>query len=235
MKKNMKELLHSKKVKLALTGTALAVMGLGTTYAWWTASTETSSTVTFGTLKMKTDFPGLSDQVDYEPGLYLDSDGTIENTGTQPLLAKVSNGSEIQFALDADGNAIADADKKSEAVDPNAIQLIIQPTNYEEAETNCWYTDDSGSLYALVDAGATATLHVTENFDGEKCTNQYQGAVVKAKIKVDATQVQPEQAKSQFGTDMEDNGFRPYDGRTRSDNSAYREKAMNFLHKMLNR
>lgn len=243
MNKKMKKMLHSKKTKLVLTGAALVTMGLGTTYAWWTANTETSNTVTMGSLSIKADFPGLVDKTAFEPGLDVDSTGTIENTGSVEAFVQVKNDSQIQFALTADGTAIADADRKFEAVDPEAVQTDFTPV-IDEKQTNAyWYNDPSGNLYCMMDPGSKVTVSAAENFDGEKCDNHYMGAVVKTRIATETAQAQTAPVQAQFNFDLgeitdyvSDHASDPdsADGVSFKTND-YHVRAMKHLHEMMDR
>lgn len=238
MNKKMKKILHSKKAKLVLTGAALVTMGLGTTYAWWTANSETSNSVTMGSLSVKADFPGFADATGVEPGLYVESNGTITNDGSIDSLTKISPDSQIQFTQNADGSAIAEADKKFEAVDPKAVVFSYLPSADPSADESFWFQDSAGALYALIKPGQSLKLNVKENFVGDAMDNHYQGAVVKTTIKEDTSQAQDEAAKASFGVDQ--NALHLYESKIQKrggvDNSAaYKEKAMARLHEVMSR
>lgn len=238
MNKKMKKMLHSKKAKLVLTGAALAAMGLGTTYAWWTASSETSSTVTMGQLSVKADFPGFKDETAVEPGLDAESDGTITNNGTVDSLTKITPDVRIEFAQTADGTAIAEGDRKFEAADPKAVVFSYLPSIDQSSDESFWMQDKDGNLYALIKAGQSLKLHVAENFIGDEMDNHYQGAVIRTVIREDTAQPQDGAVKAQFGVDQTgmdfyDNGIQKRGGADTA--GAYKERCMKHFHEIMSR
>lgn len=233
MNANLKKAIRSKKTKLVLTGAALLTMGLGTTYAWWTASSETSNTVSMGTLDVKAAFDGLEDVTDYEPGLDVEGNGVIENKSTMIAYVKVSSDSTIKFA-----------DKtEEEAIDPKAIQTTFTPVIDENDSDVYWFNDPAGNLYAMMNPGAAAKVSVTENFTGDTVGNEYMGAVVTTKIKTDSTQALPGAVQAEFNFDMGTAIDYPTKNASNPDPSAgpayktndYHTRAMKALHDAMNR
>lgn len=236
MKNKLKTLMHSKLVKVIITGVAIGTVGIGSTYAWWTAESEAAYTVKTGKMNVKADFTNIENETGYEPGLYVKGDGTIMNTGSVDALVKVSDNSKIKFAYDTDENAIPSDARVFEEVDPSAIVMDILPTIDDSQEDAFWYTGSNGDLYVLMIPGSQVSTHVTQNFLGDKLDNRYMSAVVNTKLKANATQAIEEASLANFDESMEN--LTPYDGnpmdKTFSTND-YATRAMEFLNDMTNK
>jgi hypothetical protein len=204
MKKSFKQLIASKKVKLLLTGAAVITMGVGTTYAWWTAESSDATQIVMGAMNVKTDFSGLKDQVGFEPGLTNEGNGSITNTGSIESLVKINSDSQIEYVLNSDGTAIEQANRKFQALDPNAIKVTFTPTIDESNVDGFWFTDSEGNAYALLEPGASLNVAVVEEFTGEGIGNQYMNAVVKTNVKANAAQALDSAAQASFGISMDD-------------------------------
>lgn len=239
MKTNLKSIAKSKKGKLLLTGAALLAMGVGTTYAWWTAESSDSFQETMGTMSIKTDFSSIKDAVGYEPGLTVDGYGTVENTGSIDTFFKINADTQIQFAENADGTVIPEESRKFEAIDPNAVKVTFAPRINENETDSFWFKDSAGNLYGLVHTGDTLTADVHEDFSGESIDNHYMNAAVTTKIQAEASQALDAAAQAQFGVDL--GSLEVYEGPTAKSGesqqtmNAYKERAMKCLHEVMDR
>lgn len=196
-----KKISQNKQAKLMLIIATLILVSVGSTYAWWTASTTVEQKVTMGNLAIEADF-GKETHENYEPGTYAEINGVIKNTGTIPGLVRIENDSQITFAY-ADDNLTAIVDPKAEAVDPRAIGISYEPEdgNYGANADVMWFTHADGHKYLLMEPGSEVNVSIQINFNGELTTNKYMDALVEAKAKLKATQVIEGAISSEFGID----------------------------------
>lgn len=69
MEKIKKDILSNKKTRFFLTAITLLLVTIGSTYAWWTASTQVEQKVTMRNLAIEASF-APQDHTNYEPGTY---------------------------------------------------------------------------------------------------------------------------------------------------------------------
>lgn len=197
MFKNLK-----KSHKLILTGVALLIAVVGSTYAWWTASITHEQEVTMGKFKVTATFEEPDYLDDYEPGLTVELDGTIKNDGSIPALIKVASNSQVRF-----NQAGSDFQPAGEAV---ALNLL--PTN--NASQGYWFKDTSNRVYALLEAGQETNVTAEATLVGEKMGNEYDDATIKILAELQATQVLDGALASEFGITFDD--LSDYGSTTRS-------------------
>lgn len=199
MKKNK----LSNKTKIILTGVALLLSIVGTTYAWWNAKFETTQTVTMGNLTISGDFPQLETEL-YEPGTSAEMAGEIKNTGTIPALIRVENNSQIKFVYSEDALTLIPAsDRKFVSDQEGSVQLNLKPTsglyNDPNNSTAYWFKDGQNNMYLLLDPKGKVNVICTAYFDGDIMGSRYQEALIQVKTKMHATQVIDGAIKSEFG------------------------------------
>ena len=165
----------NRKYKLILTGVLLMLMTVGTTFAWWTASTSVKQEVKLGELSIQADFAELADNLNFEPGLSTEQTGTIKNTGSIDTIIMVENESKIKYAGTTD---FVDANQE-------AVQLSVKPNGGD----GYWYHDDKGATLLILAPGETATIMMTGLFVGDKMDNTYMNAEISLGGKLKATQV----------------------------------------------
>ncbi len=226
--------MHSKLTKVIITGVAIGSVGIGSTYAWWTAESEATYTVKTGKMSVKTDFTNIENQTEYEPGLNVEGDGIITNTGSVDALVKISDNSQIKFSRDENGDVIASEARVFEPADKEAIQMQITPQIDESIDDAFWFQGKNGDLYALMIPGSELVANIQQDFLGDQMDNHYMAAVVNTKLKANATQAIEEAVLSNFDESMND--LVPYeessDVKTFS-TSDYASRAMDFLHKVM--
>lgn len=235
----MKKKKLSNKTKIILTGLALVVSLVGTTYAWWNTQVESSHEVTMGNMKLEGNFPELESEV-YEPGTSLEADGTLKNKGTIPILVKLENKSQVKFAYRNDALAtIPQAEQKFEKDTVQAIKLTLAPKSGLYSDSNnpdvFWFSDPSGNRYILMDPGSELAVTTTANFDGSVMGAKYQDAVIKVNTNYRGTQVLEGAINSEFGINSSDLSILS-DTKARSITAdPHAVLGMNHLHDLLDR
>lgn len=199
----------SHKTKIILTGIALLLAIVGTTYAWWTASYKTEQTISMGNLKITGDFPKLTEVENYEPGTNIEIEGKIKNTGTIPAIIKVGNGSKIQFSYKDDQLTEIPKDEQKFVDDTdNAVQLSFKPTSgqYNDPKNDLafWFKDKNENIYLLLDPTGEIDITNIADFNEEVMGNKYQDSSIKVGAVLKATQVMDGAMKKEFGIDSSD-------------------------------
>lgn len=212
-----------KKFKLLLVGLALALVTVGSTYAWWTASQTVSQEVSMGNLNIAAQVKELKDPINYEPGLTTEQAGTIKNTGSIDAIVKIDSASKVQFA---DATEFV-------AADPEAVKLGIKPNGGK----GYWYNDPAGNTYLILSPNQQAKITVNGEFVGDKMGNEYMGAKIDLSGDLKATQVMEGAMLAEFGTDGSDLvDYVDPDAPTTFDAAAQGEsEAMQHLHQLLAR
>lgn len=186
-----------RKLMLFLTGIALVLVAIGGTYAWWTASVETKQKVSMGKLSLEANFAEIQDTVNYEPGLSVDIDGIIKNTGSIETIAKVTNSSSIKFAYADDGMTPILPENQTFVKDTEgAIQVAFGPGNDTDVY---WFKDQQNNVYALFEVGGIIDTTVTADLNGDVMGNKYQEAEIELGAKLQATQVLDGAIQAEFG------------------------------------
>lgn len=216
--------MKNKNIKLILAGLAVLLVTVGTTYAWWKASQSVTQKVTMGNLNISATFDELEDPINYEPGLDVEQDGNIENTGSIAAIVKVENTSQIKFS----------GESNFQEADKTAVQFSLKPNGGE----GYWYNDNSGNVYVLLDPAEKANVSGYTYFNGENMGNEYMNAEVKVSGKLKATQVIDGAIKTEFGIDASE--LREYSDPSSQVLNARKattanSEAMNKLHELLNR
>lgn len=206
--KKFYKLKDNKKFRLGLITIALLLVSVGSTYAWWTASTTVNQKVTMGNLKIEANFKEKS-FTNYEPGTYAEVEGTIRNTGTIPAFVKIENASKITFAYandeDATVNPIAVSDRVAVDADPTVVKINYEPQSgdYEDNAKVFWFEDTQGTKFLLMEPKSSIKVNINVDFDGSLTSNKYMDSVVDVKANIKATQVLKGAAQSEFGIDIE--------------------------------
>lgn len=223
--------------KIILTGIALLLAIVGTTYAWWTASYKTEQTIAMGSLKIDGDFPKLTEIDNYEPGTNVEIAGTIKNTGTIPAIIKIENGSRIQFVYKDDKfTKIPETEQEFVEDKENAVQLTFKPTselyNDPQNESAFWFKDQKERIYLLLEPEGKVAITNVAVFDGEVMGNKYQNSALKVGALLKATQVMDGAMKKEFGIDSSELEGLEDTGLSRKSNS---NRANERLAELLNR
>lgn len=227
----------SHSTKIILTGIALLLAIVGTTYAWWTASYKTEQTIAMGSLKIDGDFPKLTEIDNYEPGTNVEIAGTIKNTGTIPAIIKIENGSRIQFVYKDDKfTKIPETEQEFVEDKENAVQLTFKPTselyNDPQNESAFWFKDQKERIYLLLEPEGKVAITNVAVFDGEVMGNKYQNSALKVGALLKATQVMDGAMKKEFGIDSSELEGLEDTGLSRKSNS---NRANERLAELLNR
>lgn len=198
----------SRKNKLILTGIALLLAIVGTTYAWWTAKYEAVQEVTMGNLKIVGDFPELTDEDVYEPGTTVELNGTIKNAGSISAMIKIENGSQIKFQYSDDLlTPIPANDQKFVEDTDQMVQLNFEPEsglyNDPNSELAFWFTDKDNNTYLLLDPSGEVKVNNIAAFSGEM-GNKYQDSIIKVGAVLKATQVMDGALQKEFGVTSSD-------------------------------
>lgn len=143
-----------------------------------------------GNLSVTASFDEVPEPDGWEPGLYSELTGTIENTGSIDALVKVSNASTVKFAGSED----------FVAVDPQAVTLVMQPT----ADDTMWFKDTAGEAYVLLMPGEVATVAGVVTFVGEQMNNDYMNAQIQVVGDVTASQALDGASLANFGVSFAD-------------------------------
>lgn len=204
----MKKSKLSNKTKIILTGIALLLSIVGTTYAWWTAQFETTQNITMGNLNITGNFPQLEAAL-YEPGTSAEMSGEIKNTGTIPALIRLENNSQIKFVYSDDALTLIPAnDRKFVSDQEGSVQLSMKPTsglyNDPSNSTAYWFKDGQDNTYLLLDPKSKVEVVCTAYFDGGIMGARYQESLIQVKTKMRATQVLEGAIKSEFGINSQE-------------------------------
>lgn len=175
-------------------------------------------------LNISATFDELEDPINYEPGLVVEQDGNVENTGSIAAIVKVENTSQIKFS----------GESNFQEADKTAVQFSLKPNGGE----GYWYNDNSGNVYVLLDPAEKANVSGYTYFNGENMGNEYMNAEVKVSGKLKATQVIDGAIKTEFGIDASE--LREYSDPSSQVLNARKattanSEAMNKLHELLNR
>lgn len=203
MKKWYQNVKGNKKIKIILTGIALLLVTISSTYAWWTASTTVNQEVKMGNLKIEASFKEKN-HTNYEPGTYAEIGGTIKNTGSIPAMIKINNDSLITLAYsDDDLTPIPEANRSPEAIDGSVVKIKYEPQsgNYEDNTKVFWFSDTTGNKYLLMEPNSNVKIFINIEFDGPSMTNKYMDAVIDAKAQIKATQVMEGAIQTELGVD----------------------------------
>ena len=204
----MKKSKLSNKMKIILTGIALLLSIVGTTYAWWTAKFEATQNITMGNLTITGNFPQLEAAL-YEPGTSAEMNGDIRNTGTIPALIRLENDSQIKFVYSDDALTLIPAeDRKFVSDQQGSVKLTLKPVsgfyNDPNNSTAYWFKDGQDNVYVLLDPKTKVDIVSTAYFDGDRMGQRYQEALIQVKTKLHATQVLQGAIKSEFGIDSQE-------------------------------
>lgn len=201
MKRNM-----SYKMKLILTGIALLLAVVGTTYAWWTASYRTEETISMGNLKITGNFNKLTELENYEPGTTAELTGEIQNTGSIPTIIKVENNSLVQLAYsDENLTLIPEADREFVADQDGVVSLKFSPTSQDyESGPGFWFKDANENIYLLLDPKDKVEVMSLVYLDGDKMGNIYQDSRIKVGALLKATQVMEGAIQKEFDISTEE-------------------------------
>lgn len=203
---NVKKILMSKKLLLALNLTLVAVLALGATYAWFSSQVKgANNVIEMGRLSIGATFDVNVDEDLYEPGLDVVKDGTVSNQGTLAFIAKVDLDGTVTIRSDDSGNPLSYSyEIPISAVNGIDVGIDEDCLGYRydsDGSAFVWMTDPAtGDLYILMDGSLTADANFAVNFDGS-LGNLYQGASVNYAKGWLATQVSEGAILEYFGVD----------------------------------
>lgn len=185
--------LHS----LLLTASALTAVSIGSTYAWFTAADADTLNLSFGELGVKTEFTDLGeDGIGLEPGLTIESTGTIANTGSLYSLVKIENDSQVKYKSTSDFVPVPEG----------TISFEISPENdiYQDWDSGVlWFKDAQESIYLLMDPGSNVAVDVDGLLNGENIDNSFMGSKVNFNLTTKAVQALDEAVLSEFEIDLD--------------------------------
>lgn len=181
-----------KSHKLILTGLAIAIAVVGSTYAWWTARVTHEQEITMGKFKVTATFEEPAYLNDYEPGLTVELAGTIKNEGSIPAMIKVDSNSQVRF--NQPGSDFQPAN--------DAVSLNLLPTN--QGGAGYWFKDNNQLVYVLLEAGEETQVTAEALLVGDKMGSDYEDATIKILAELQATQVLDGALASEFGVTFDD-------------------------------
>lgn len=206
-----------RQIKIGLIGVLLLFMTIGTTYAWWTATTQVKQTINMGNLLIEAKMEKLSDDTNYEPGLTINQDGTVSNNGSIEAIIRVDSGSEGQSTA-----SVGNAKTRNQATN-----MIIRPTGGD----GYWFKDPNGEAYLLLSPGETAKVDFETTLIGEHINNEYNSSTLDIIADLKATQVLEGAILAEFGIDFE--SLVDYDTATSHNRSS--ESGIKVLRDLVNR
>ena len=177
------------------------MVSVGSTYAWFTANDTATMDISMGELGVQTDLEALADDdgIDLEPGLNVETNGSIENTGSLYAMVKIEDDSQVTYK----------DTEEAVPVPENTVDFSFVPEsgNYEDWDNGIvWYTDGNGGTYLLMDPAATVALDVTADLNGEAIDNSFMGADVTFKINAHAVQALEGAVSSEFDVELASEG-----------------------------
>lgn len=178
--------MSKKRINILLAGMLLLVISVGATFAWWTASTQVTQTINMGNLAIEATVEQLGDNENYEPGLTVEQDGTVTNTGTIETLISVDSSSTVES-------------KGSEGTE-TAISIAFKPLGGD----GYWFKDASGRAYVLLSPGETAEVEIVSSLNGSDMDNTYMDSTVNIVGDFHATQVLDGALEAEFGIVVDD-------------------------------
>jgi len=212
----MKSFFTSKKT-LILVLALTVVFAAASSYAWFTAEIPAVPLdLEFGDIDVEATFE--TDDALVEPGLSLSKTGTIKNTGTLAMMAKLNITKAVTVFRDTDGNLL-DTDEYPDGTPApdSANSLITASPDFLNMETEgivevdgeyymfAWMYDvnNENDLYLILDSGLSVDVAMEVIFS-ESLGNQYKGAVVDLSESVKATQAIPEAIEAELEIDQDD-------------------------------
>ncbi|WRS27720.1 hypothetical protein U6B65_00920 [Oscillospiraceae bacterium MB08-C2-2] len=162
---------------------ALVLIASGTTYAWFTAtSTPETSNAELGDLAIQGSFVADTEDVLFEPGLSVDLDGAVKNTGSLPFIAKVSMNATSTLIRDASGNLLPNGQTRTFVNDKN-VAVAFDPETlsskiYDDGKVHIWMKDAQDNYYLIVDPSIEVDVDFVALLDGNKMGNSYMGSSI---------------------------------------------------------
>jgi hypothetical protein len=197
---------------LALTSIVLTVIliAAGTTYAWFTAtSAPTTGTVELGEMAIESAFVADTGDFLYEPGITIDVEGAVKNTGTLPFMAKLTLDSTTTLVREPDGTPLPAGTTRTISPDDN-VQIEFDADGlaskiYDGGSVHIWMKDlaNPGDYYLIVDPGVEVDVNFSALLDGEM-GNEYMNATVSFDSSWFATQPLDGAVKSAWGIDWDE-------------------------------
>ena len=184
----------NRKNKIILSLIALVTLAMGGTFAWWIANKKVEQTVQMGELDFTADFPELSLNGLYEPGLQpIKFNGVIKNTGNLSIAIKIENDSQLKFIYQNDDKvSIPENEQKFEDDSENLVALSFEPKDgdyYSNADAY-WFTDITNPDTRILLLEPKGTIEVTNQAVlSNQMSNRYQGATIKIGANLKGTQV----------------------------------------------
>ncbi|MBM7709332.1 hypothetical protein [Enterococcus lemanii] len=184
--------------KLLFTASALTTLSIGSTYAWFTATDSDSLNFSFGELGVEFALDDLGeDGVALEPGLTVDTVGTISNTGSLHSLVKIENDSQIKYKFSTSFVPIPE----------EAVIFEVTPENgiYEDWDSGVlWFKDAKNNIYLLMEPKSNMQIEIEGLLNGEVIDNTFMGSEVNFNIATNAVQALEDAALSEFGVNLDD-------------------------------
>lgn len=194
------KILQKRSTKITVLLLALLVVIAGGTYAWFTAKVENEQTITQGNLRLTGIFADIEDAL-YEPGLTVESNGVITNSGSLPAMVKVEGRTEIKrIYADADFTPI----ENPVFTEDNQVSYAAIPTEGSYADGIeqgiYWFYNVNNPVehYLMMDPGAAIAITNIATLSGEM-GNEYQDSEVKLLSSYRATQVLEGALQAEFG------------------------------------
>lgn len=209
-----------KKAVLILSAALVVSLLAGTTYAWFTArSAPKEVNFDFGNLGISGTFEADTDNEDgspypFEPGLTIDVNGKVKNTGTLPFVAKLDLNAVSTLVRDGQGDPLPNGETRTIEWDGH-VKVLFDPSDDpfgilpgEDGTPDgfyAWYRDINkpGSYYLFIDPGVELELPFLAEMDGEGMLNEYMDARVLLKSSWLATQALDGAVKSTWGVSFD--------------------------------
>lgn len=202
----------TKSGKLAVAAGALAValVVTGGSYAWFTASSVAeASEAKLGKMGIEGSFVADSQDYLFEPGLSIDVDGTVKNTGNLPFIAKMNLDATSKLVRQQDGALLPDGQTREIPNDPNVTVAFdadeLSSKIFDDGSVYIWMKNPANEdYYLIVDPGVKADVEFLASLDGPKMGNEYMGSTISFEGEWFATQAVDGSVKDTWNVNWED-------------------------------
>jgi|GEM_PF-6299079 len=205
----MKTKLFFKNKKVQITaGLLIAFLLVGTTYAWFTSrSNSSTSGPDLGRLIIDSELDINKADILYEPGMNCEVKGTVSNVGTLPFIAKVDLTSQTTIRSDESGKALGE-ESYYQLSNISGIDITMDKSflGYKDGANDAmmaWLVDSEGNYYLFIEGTMTADVAYNVYF-GKTLGNKLQGASVSLDSEWLAVQANGEATLEIFGVDYDD-------------------------------
>lgn len=188
---------------------AIALIGAGVTYAWFTATTPPLTTeLELGDMDIEGTFDADPGDFLFEPGLEIDIAGTVKNTGSLPFIAKIDIDAVSTLVRDTNGDPLPSGGTRTINDDPcvkvDFLTDELYSMIYPDDKVHIWlYDPETGDYYLVLDPGVELEVDFLAVLDGELMGTEYMNSTISFDSKWLATQVLEGSVKSAWGDDVD--------------------------------